>query len=228
MTHITRYLHLLFIVACVVPFLGAVRGSASTPPTPPPIILITPTRATFHQGWNEVESEITVPFKNVGLTELKLLGVQSTGGVYVQEYPQKIKAGGTEKFKLLYLGKPQMEGRVDLVRIHTNQGERLIEVVHLQDDAVTFSTHEVTWTLGGPTISKDVLLKVVPNTVKIVSVKASGDHKAELLNDGANVFRVRITPSTTAKSKRFTVLVETDPVLPGKSTVIAGSVERND
>lgn len=213
-------------------WLGAACIQAAPPPAtpaaPPPIIIIKPTRITFHQAWNEVESEIVVPFTNEGRTDLKLIGVQSTGGLYVESYPQKIKTGGTENFKLLYLGRPQVEGTVDLVRIHTNQGERLIEVVHAQDDAVTFSTHEVKWKVGDPAISKDVLLKVVPNTVKIVSVKASGGQQAELLSDGANVFRVRITPATTTKSKNFTVIVETDPALPGKSTVIMGSIDHND
>lgn len=141
------------------------------------------------------------------------------------DFPQKVAAAKEEKIGFIYHASDNTDGDIELIRLLTDQGIKDLSIKVARDEAVRFDTREVRWTVGDKPDSKAVTLTIAAGTVTPQKVRVSGGHQASLESVDATTWRVKIVPSSTAKSGQFTVVVEFDQPLPGKAAVILGVIQ---
>jgi hypothetical protein len=176
--------------------------------------------------WDDRSTNVlTVPFKNDSDKTLKIVGVQATRGIFISDYPETVGAKKEESVSFVYRAADNTDGDADLIRVLTDQGIKEVLLKIVREEAVQFDTKEVRWAVGAVAETKTVTITVAASTVTPLKVRASSGHLAVLEPVNATTWRVRITPGSTAKLGRFSVIVDFDKALPGKSAVILGVIQ---
>lgn len=207
----------------------------STPPANDPNLRVVtnsdpvePAPATFQVAvaWNARGKEgLSVPLKNDSTDTWQVLGVQSSAGIYIQDFPNKIKPGDSGEVDFIYDSREDTDSAVELIRVKTDNGVKTLAVQIQREIAVAFDTHEVHWKVGDPLASKSIIMTVSTGTVTPQNLKTSNGVSATLEPIDSTRYRVSITPKSTAKTDRFQVAVKFDKGLPGVSTKIYGSID---
>lgn len=176
--------------------------------------------------WDDRGSGVlTVPFKNFSDRSLEIIGVQATGGLFIADFPSKIASGKEDALSAVYVPVENSDGDFEQIRIYTDQGTREIWIKVVRDAVVKLDTRELVWTTGAPAETRSITLSVATGTVRPVRVKAVGGHHAVLEPAGDGVWRIKVTPASTAKSGKFLVVVDFDKTLPGLAPVILGVIQ---
>lgn len=177
-------------------------------------------------GWNARDATVlTVPFRNAGERPLRILGVQATRGIFVGDFPGTVGAGAEESISFVYRAADQTDGDFDLIRVLTDQGIREIRLKVVREEALTLDLAEVRWTVGDPVAAKTVKATVRSGTVLPLRVRATGGHAAVLERVSDVVWSIRVTPASTARSGKFAVFLDLDRPLPGRASVILGTIQ---
>jgi hypothetical protein len=177
-------------------------------------------------GWSEKKKDnISVPLENPSKTDWQVQGVQSTSGIFVVDFPSKVKAGATEAIDVIYEAEGGTDSEVEVLRVKTDQGIKTVHVRIKREAAVSLDVKELKWSVGGAQTPKVVTAKISAAGLKLKKAKATGGgHKADIETVDASTYRIVVTPGSTAKAGQFAVLLEFDQPLPGKSVVIYGNI----
>ena len=161
-------------IAAILPaFLWSQSGSAfaasaigtgaatSTPSTPvaTPVSIVPPTVSLGLQA-TETERLFTASVSNPNATVMTVLGVQTTPGLYVSQFPRTIPAKGSAVFTLLYYSQDGVSSTSDLLRVLTDQGIQLVQIDHNRTPTVQFDSTALQWRLNEATPSKSVTFTV--------------------------------------------------------------------
>jgi hypothetical protein len=177
-------------------------------------------------GWSARDTTVlTVPFRNTDERPLRILGVQATHGLFVGDFPSVVAPGREETIAFVYRAAEQTDGDLDLIRVLTDQGIREVRIKVVREEALTLDLPEVRWTAGDPVAAKIVKATVRPGTVQPVRARATGGHAAVLEKVSDTVWNIRITPASTARSGTFAVFLDLDRPLPGRASVILGTIQ---
>jgi len=156
---------------------------------------------------------------------MTVFGVQTTSGLYVVDYPKVIGPKAQATVTLLYIAKSNSTESVDLLRLMTNHGEKIVQITHDREQVVQFDTTSLQWQQGEAPAAKVINLIVAPNmsVPKGVHVMGAGN-TATLQNLGDGRYQISVVPASTAKPQIFPVFVQFVPALPSVTTTISCSV----
>lgn len=176
--------------------------------------------------WNESTRVFDVQVPNSAGQAAKVLGVQTTVGLYLADFPTAIPANGSAAFSLIYSSRPATDGTADLLRVLTDQGEIVVEVDHNRDSAAVLDQSSLEWAMGSAATAKTVTLLMVPGTTTPTGVTALGSWLQATLQPGSDKkhYSITITPTSTVKPQQGAVIVQFDPALPGVVMIISCSV----
>lgn len=175
--------------------------------------------------WDEKTRSFDVGVDNPTDSKLEVLGIQSTPGIYVVDFPKSIPPRKSGTVSIVYASRPGLGGTRDIVRLLTNAGEREIILDHNREEVIRFDPASVEWKLNEKPAEKIVTLTVVDGKSTPKSVDALGaGNKAVLKDNGHGHYSVAITPGNTSEPQQFTVVVRLQPELPGVVPVISCSV----
>jgi len=178
-------------------------------------------------AWTDATRSLQIPVSNSGDKALQVLGAQSTSGIFVVDFPKTIPAKGSALISVIYEAKAGSDSEVELVRLKTDAGEKLVRVTIAREPVVTFETKQLKWAVGEARQAKTVLV-VVDKGVTIKSVSAGKGHFAEVQKVNATSYRIVVTPQSTAKATTFPVAVTLNPSVPGLTPFITCSVANAD
>lgn len=228
-------LKFLVVGLCLAGVPVALLAQAGVPSTPPqnaelrPVVPSNPAQPApltyeLTAAWNSRTQAHSVPLANDSDKQLEVLGVQSSSGIFLVDFPQKIAAKKSDSIGFVYHAADNTDGDLDLIRVLTDQGIKDILVKIVRESAVKFDTRELQWTAGDALEAKSATITVTTGTVTPQKVRVAGGHQAVLEAAGANTWKVKITPASTAKSGKFVVSVDFDQPLPGTAPVILGVI----
>lgn len=153
---------------------------------------------------------------------LKIFGAQTTGGLYVVDFPAEISTKGQGTVTLLYIARQNATGTTDLLRLMTNRGEKVVQVEHGRQAAVVYDATALQWSEGEGNITKSITFTMVSSVAVPKGVRALGTgNSAVLVALGDNRYRVDVTPASTAKAGQFPVMIQFAPLLPDAPAVIS-------
>lgn len=213
----------------LVPASQAQTAAPVAPPSPAALAAaaaakaLTPDDRVLSLAWTDTTRSVQILVSNPGTKALQVLGVQSTGGLYVVDYPKTIPAGGSASVSAIYEAKAGTDSDVELIRLKTDVGEKLVRLTLAREPVVTFETKQLKWTVGERLQAKTVLV-VLDKGVTIKGVAAPKGHSAEVQKINATSYRIVITPQSTAKATTFPVSVTLDPSVPGIMPFITCSI----
>lgn len=170
--------------------------------------------------WDEVSYKFKVFVENDHPSDLEILGVQASLGLYIANVPAKIPANGKAKITLIWVGSPGVPAGTEFLKVLTPVGEKTVEIEAQQEKRVDFDTRELVWIKDGSSKTQTVTIKC-SDPVKIVSVRAAGlGNTAVLKEDSPGVYRVEVTPGSVQRPTFFPVTIEFSPNLSGVGSVI--------
>ena len=172
--------------------------------------------------WNEKSRTLKVPFKNTAAAVMVIQGVQTSGGLFVVNFPKSLAAGRTDEIEVLVDTPTGTSAVADYLRLRTNLGDQVIPLNHDREQVFTLDKNNLQWVQDELVLAKSVSFTLAANTAvpKSVKVLSGGGHQAQLESLGGGRYRVAITPASTAKTSQFPVVIEMEPALPGVAPVI--------
>lgn len=209
-------------------------GTLSTPPgsaESSPVVSVAaarppPPKFELSMKWNERGTNgLNAPFRNDSDRPMIVYGVQATRGIFIGNYPARLGPGKQDNITFFYDSADNTDGDTDLIRLLTDQGIKEILVKIAREEVLRLDTRELRWTASGAADTKTVTVTATAGTVAPVGVHATGGHQAVLEAIDASTWRVKVTPSSTARSGQFAVFVELNQALPGKAAVILGVIQ---
>lgn len=206
------------------PELGGIRRLPGEPELPA-LRIPSNAKVTVSRRWNEKKAAITIPFRNDSPAELKVTGVQSSGSLYVVTFPTFVQSGGTGEIQIAYSAEAGSESDLDIVRLLTNQGIKVIEVTQDREPVLGLEKSKLEWNVGDKDLKKTVLVVVADNVAELIRVKAYGDgNQAEFKTLDKGRYRIEVTLGSAEKPTQFPVMLEFKPGITGVQTVIYCSV----
>lgn len=222
-------------LACFLALVASV--CAQTPSTPPPDAPLRPVinaepvqpasaRYELAVEWSEKRKDnLAVPLENKGTDVMNVLGVQSSAGIYIVDYPSRVKAGASEPIDIIYEAADNTDSASEYIRVKTDQGIKTIIVSIKREDAFTLDSSELKWAVGGAATAKSFTVNIKKAGLELKKAKCtSGGHKAQVEAINSTTYRVTVTPGSTAKAAQFAVFLEFDKALPGKAAVVYGAI----
>jgi hypothetical protein len=184
-------------------------------------------RVKFPRKWDEGRAQLRVVVENPEATELKIEGVQTSAGLFVTKFPASIKAGASEEMVLQYVARTGAGGDIDSVRLLTNQGEKVIEVMQNREAAFTVSARTLDWKVNDALAAKTITITTTKANLRPVGLRVLGaaKPKTEIRNGPPGQFFVDITPASTATPAHFAVMIEFEPAVPGAVSVIQCAIK---
>lgn len=184
------------------------------------------TDVTLALAWTDTSKAVQIAITNSGATPLQILGVQSTSGLFVVDYPRTVPPKGSANLSAIYEARPGSDSEVELVRLKTADGERVVRVTLAREPVVTLETKQLRWTVGEAATPKSVLV-AVDRGVTIRAVNAARGATATVQAVNATTYRVVVTPASTARAASFPVALALSPSAPGVTPFITCTVENN-
>lgn len=170
--------------------------------------------------WDEAAYKFKVFVENDHPSDLEILGVQASLGLYIANVPTKIPAKGKAKITLIWVGSHGVPAGTEFLKVLTPVGEKTIEIEAQQEKRVDFDTHELVWKKGESSKTQTVTIKC-SDPVKIVSVRAAGlGNTAVLKEDSPGLYRIEVTPGPVQELTSFPVTIEFSSNLIGVGSVI--------
>lgn len=170
--------------------------------------------------WNESKRDsIAVQYKNTSDRLLRVDAVQTSGSVFLIDYPKVIPPGGTGSFTIMLETKLGTQSDSDIIRFKTNEGEKTLKLNHDREVVATFDQPKLSWQVGEAATPKAAVLRLGYG-VKGAEVKAMMGHSAKIEDRGDGSFLVTVTPKSTAKGGSFPVIVRLNPEVPGVTPII--------
>lgn len=170
--------------------------------------------------WDEASYKFAVYVENEHPSDLEVLGVQASPGLYIANVPNKIPASGRAKITLIWAGSPGVANGAEYLKVLTPVGEKTVQIDLQQEKRVDFDTHELSWRVGGLGETKVVTIKC-GTPVKIVAVQAAGaGNTATVKEVTPGIYQVEVTPGSVKRQGFFPVTIEFSPVLSGVPSVI--------
>jgi hypothetical protein len=175
-------------------------------------------------AWNQTTFNASVTVKNTSAKPLVLLGVQSSSGVWVVDYPKVVPANGSAPLVAIVEAKAGAESSVEIVRLKTADGEKTLWLNLNRPPLVTMDSSRLQWGVNAPTVAKSVVLTLSTPSVAIKTVTSVAGHTATFQKRDAKSYVVTITPKSTAKAGSFPIVVTLDPAVPGSAPTITGLI----
>jgi hypothetical protein len=174
---------------------------------------------------NEAIRTFSVAVQSNEDTPMTVFGVQTTSGLYVVDYPKVIGPKTQATVTLLYIAKSNSTESVDLLRLMTNHGEKVVQITHDREQAIKFDTTSLQWQQGEAPNAKVVNLTVAPNSSVPKGIKIMGSGNTATLEDlGGGHYQISVVPVSTAKVSEFPAFIQFVPALPGATTTISCSI----
>ena len=216
-------------VAVLIALPGAIKAQTSTKidptsnarPIPEAPTMAIPV-ANYSAGlkWNESKrSSMGVNYKNDSKSPLKIEAVQTSGAVFLIDYPKTISPGGTGVFTVLLDVKAGTQGDADLIVFKSSEGEKTLRLNRDREVVATFDKKELNWSVGEKSAAKSVTVRLGFG-VKVKGAKTMLGHDAKVEDAGGGNYRVVVTPKSTAKGGTFPVILTLDPEVPGVTPMI--------
>jgi hypothetical protein len=174
--------------------------------------------------WSDATGQVTIPVQNTSDKSLKILAVQTSGNFFVADFPKTIPPNKSGDVSLLFDAKTGTSSDSDVLRLKTDQGEKLVRIVHDREQVAVLSSSQLTWTVGEKATAKTTTLRISGNATKAVKARTPGGGTAKLDDLGGGQFQITVTPKSTAEPTTFPVIIELDPQLPGVTPVVTGVV----
>jgi hypothetical protein len=185
-----------------------------------------PASLALDLGWNEsYRAGIQVPISNTGGAALTILGLQVSANLFIENFPSTVGAGGTGTITLIYFSRYNASGESDAIRVLTNLGEVDIPVAHTRMAAYHKDVKDLTWNVNDALTTQTVTLTMASGTTVPQAVTALGTgNTATLTPAGGLVYKIAVTPGSTATAGSFPVIVTLNPSLPGGPLVITCNI----
>jgi hypothetical protein len=177
--------------------------------------------------WNESRVDATITYQNTSDKPLKISGIQCSGGLFIVDYPQNIPPKGTGKIDLIFEAKVGTQGDMEIIRLKTDAGDRLIRVAHNRPTVASFDQSTLVWQIGDTPAAKSIVLTLT-NGVKAAKVQVMRGNSATIQDLGGGKFQIAVTPKSTAKPTTFPVIVTLDPEVPGVTPIITCTIGSTD
>jgi hypothetical protein len=197
--------------------------------SPPTVSTSTPTTTTagaaIGLGLTDTQKEgILVPVPNSSSSAVQVLGVQTSGDLFIESLPSSIPAGGSANLTMLYYDTGGTSGGKDLIRVLTSSGIVVIPVDHGRPQPVTLSTNSLSWAIG-ETGMKSVTIDVAGGVTTPMAARALGvGNSATITFLQSGSYRIDIQPGDATQANRFPVMVDLNPVLPDVTIAISCTV----
>lgn len=175
-------------------------------------------------AWDKSIKELAFTLENPGATALTVMGVQSTSGLWVVQFPAVVGAKSTGRIDAILEAKLGHQSAFELLRVKTSAGERVFSVRVDRPPLLTFDATVLRWAKN-ETVPKQVLVRCNDRGVTVQAVSAAYGHGAVLERVSPDLYRVTVTPSLTSKRKTFPVSLTLDPAIPGLAPLITGIVD---
>lgn len=164
---------------------------------------------------NELLRTFSFSVQNTEEQSLKVFGAQTTSGLYVVDYPKEIGANAQGTVTLLYVARANVSAPADLLRLMTNRGEKVVQINHAREPAITYDANALEWSQGEAAAAKSVTFTMLSAVATPKGVRALGTgNSAVLVALGDNRYRVEVTPASTEKPGQFSVIIQFSPLLP--------------
>jgi hypothetical protein len=225
-----------FLVSALALFLVCpVRAQTTTGPSKPdlrpiPDTPLAPEDAVEYSldlKWNESRVDATITYDNASDKPLKISGIQCSGGLFIVDYPQNIPPKGTGKINLIFQAKVGTQGDMEIIRLKTDAGDKLIRIAHNRPTVASFDQPTLVWQIGDTAATKSVVLTLT-NGVKVTKVQAMRGNSATIQDLGGGKFQITVMPKSTAKQTTFPVIVTLDPEVPGVTPIITCTIGSTD
>lgn len=186
--------------------------------------------AKLNLNWDDRKKDkVFVNVENPYDLALKIDGVQTSANLYVVDFSKNIPARKTGVIELVYDTQANSDSSLDLIRIKSNLGIQVIEVIPEREKIVSFSSRTLSWTVGDPVTPKFVELELAAESGVIPKLrKVSRAHTAILEDLGGSRYKIIVTPRSTAKPEDFSVFVDFTPDVPGVASVILCQVKAKE
>ncbi len=194
--------------------------SSARPIPEAPTMAIPVTNYSVGLKWNESKrSSMDVNYKNDSKSPLKIEAVQTSGAVFLINYPKTISPGGTGVFTVLLDVKAGTQGDADLIVFKSSEGEKTLRLNRDREVVATFDKKELNWSVGEKSAAKSVTVRLGFG-VKVKGAKTMLGHDAKVEDAGSGNYRIVVTPKSTAKGGTFPVILTLDPEVPGFTPMI--------
>jgi hypothetical protein len=135
--------------------------SSARPIPEAPTMAIPVTNYSVGLKWNESKrSSMGVNYKNESKSPLKIEAVQTSGAVFLIDYPKTISPGGTGVFTVLLDVKAGTQGDADLIVFKSSEGEKTLRLNRDREVVATFDKKELNWSVGEKSAAKSVTVKL--------------------------------------------------------------------
>ena len=204
-----------FIGGSLLTAITCVAQQSANPTTPSVPTTLVSTGVNIGLGLSDTQKVgIVVPIPNSTGSAVDVLGVQTTGDLFVEAVPPTIPANGSVNLTVIYYGTGGTSGGMDTVRILTSAGLIVVPVTHGRPQAVTLSTTSLSWAVG-ETDAKSVTINVAGGATMPKAAHAYGvGNTASITFQSAGAYVLTVQPGSTAQASRFPVIVDLDPALP--------------
>lgn len=173
--------------------------------------------------WSQTQGSFDLQYVNSATHAITVQGVQSTGDIFVANFPPSIAAGATGTISVLYSTQPETDSPGDVIRLMTSDGIKVLTVAHSRPKVATLSATALSWQVGEAAAAKTVTLTLT-NGVKAASATAMLGGQASVHDNGNGTFTISVTPPSTAKTLAFPVIVTLNPAVPNATPVISCTV----
>ena len=167
---------------------------------------------------------VAVPIENVSEKPLKIDAVQTSGNFFVKDFSKNIPPHGVGTVTLSYVAQPLASGNVDVLRVLTDDGEKIVQLEHGREEFVSVDTTKLDWALGDNTAKAfTITVRAAATIPKAARVMGKGN-QATIQSLGSGQFRVSVQPAPTGEPRQFPVFIDFDPVLPGVTVTVTCNV----
>jgi len=171
--------------------------------------------------WNEASRHLSVPIDNSDDTPLKVLGVQSSTGLFITSFPSNVPAHGSKDLTVMFIEDRLQESDGGYLRLLTSKGIVNINIATDREKVVFFDTKRLVWARSELGVEKSFAIEVPTGVSVPIDLRPIQGVELKLTAVGSNKWTVSVKPTTALTRRAFPVFVEFSPILPGAQTVVA-------
>jgi len=181
------------------------------------------TNYSLNLQWNQTSANVSLTFPNSSANAITVLGVQTTGNLFVTDFSPSAAAGANCTIDLMFQAQPNTQSDADVIRLLTSDGIKVLRVALGRPQVASFDTSTLTWAVGDPAVAKVATLTLT-NGVQAVSAQAMSGNSVAVASVGNGVYTISVTPLSTAKPMTFPVVVTLNPAVPNVTPVVTCTV----
>ena len=182
------------------------------------------TEYTLTLAWDEKSRDgMKIKYNNISDKALKINAVQTTGSIFLVDYPRTIPPGSAGYFTIYFETKSSTQSNADIIKLKSSDGDKILKINQFRPSVATLDKGSLTWILGESTTTKTATLRLT-NNVKVDSVAAMLGNGAKFIEVSPGVYLISVTPKSTVKAQVFPVFIKLIPEVPGVSPVLTCTI----